>query len=353
MRWRRRSRSLDEVERLNDLLDGGVRATGGGNRLDGVPEFRTATRLFHLDVTDSEPEPRAAFTRKLETTIMRQTYASQSLLPLTGLPSHAIHGNSVPPTVRGRHPRSQSLSWFAAAALLVLVSALAVGYFMNPRADRDGTSQLAVIQDATLESARPNDEVIPLVVACTVEPRDFQEILNLLQWRSATNDGYLVDAVPPRAPNSVGTTGDGPPMLPEGAPVSQEDIEAVTATFGEYFGCGSDQNTYGRLALVTDDQVVRLYYPGGIADNYSIAALNDPPTDPAQFVRYEVGDPTYFVLFDFRQFSNGQIAAYLGLPSGFEYQGGATPVPGGRAGYVVFAFNGDRWLIDEYVSTMG
>lgn len=256
--------------------------------------------------------------------------------------------------MRLRTIAGHSLSWFSTAAILAIVaSTVVLAYVVFPRANNDDPSRLAAVQDSTPAPEESSDEMTPVVAPCEVAPRDFGQVLGFLQWRSPTGNGDLTGALPPTAPNRIGLVGDGPTQLPDGTIVPPGDIEAVAATFGEYWGCISEQNSFGRLALLSDNEVVRQYYPGGVANNHAIAAFNDPPQDPALIERYDAGDPTPFTLFDFRQYPDGRIAAFLGIPSHITYQGGANPVPETRAGYIVFVQGGDGWIIDEYFPTTG
>lgn len=360
MRWRNLRIDHDSADRLDAALDAHpalpIRTTKNPNE----PVLDTARQIDRLDYHDVEPEPTTRFVQSLENTLMHHANrASRSQRRITGLdPLHPLpifrDGTAPHRPMRLRTIAGHFLSWFSTAAILAIVACTVVlAYVVFPRANNDDPSRLAAVQDSTPAPEESSDEMTPVVAPCEVAPRDFGQVLGLLQWRSPAGNGDLTGAMPPTAPNRVAAFERGQTYLPDGGPVSREDMDAAAATFGEYWGCLSEQNTYGSLALLSDNEVVRKFYPGGIADNYAIASLNDPPQDPALIERYDAGDPTPFTLFDFRQYPDGRIAAFLGIPSHITYQGGANPVPETRAGYIVFVQGGDGWIIDEYFPTTG
>ena len=203
-------------------------------------------------------------------------------------------------------PRFSSLMHWAAGAALV-----ASGLIALPVSAQDATPTAAA--------------------ACTVEPRDVDELVNLYFSPEGT------PLATPAAP-----TFDAEAALPAGEPVDAETEAAVNAVVMELIAC-FDAGQYARaFALVTDD-AARTLGPD----------MSNPDEDTPDEVRALLQ----------AQLAGTPVADEPGMEPGMQTQ--ISPgrdlrlIEGGRVGgvwtiegdaaFVVFEQDGERWLIDEFI----
>jgi len=341
------SAAIEEFEVLLDGLVGrpaSFAPTGAGLESG----LASSARWFHaLDLHDETANPSAAFVLGLEERLISQARGSAiapAAFPVV-LPPAA---ENTPARSDGPHhdaptlPRAPRLAsaraWLASAAAVLLTIVVAVAaYWTAPDADRDDEgTRPAAIEGGSPAATPAGLRVWPSVAACAVEPRTFDDVVTLLQRPTSEDPAF---AVPTPFVPSVYEIPPQLPKLPDGPVPDKETIAAVTATLAEYWGCVFTRGELWALALVTDDGILRRYYPNGRPSIGMIAALGreaTPEPTPSRRPAGRFTDRVPDAMRDLRVMPDGRVGAYLG-----------------DNGYIVFQEVEGRWLIDDYVVFRG
>jgi anti-sigma factor RsiW len=213
-----------------------------------------------------------------------------------------------------------------AAALIVAV--LAAGYLVY-RDDVPAGGGGSTDVPAAIETATP----AAFAKDCDVTPRTPEDLARVL----ASSSG---------GPQAPAVELKGPSELPDGTAVDDATRDAVADVWDAYWTCDRTGNRLGAFALLTDEGVLRVFFRSSLGTSVVYGdAL--PPYDatPSKGGKPAKVERPPFLLDDGRVLPDGRVFMLLTT--------GTTTDRLGPVGYAVFARDGDRWLIDDYVIFQG
>jgi hypothetical protein len=166
--------------------------------------------------------------------------------------------------------------------------------------------------------------ITPDPAACRVDPRPTDEVIAL--WFGSEGSPAAAAEPPRQAAGADAVT------IPVGPAADAATAAAVTAAVAEVFACFAAGDFPRALALFTDD-LARSLGPGSGASVAEARALLAAAPEPVPAGERDL----ILAVTDVMALADGRVGAFIVTQSA----GGAD------VGYVIFARQGDRWLLDE------
>lgn len=267
--------------------------------------------------------------------------AARSSQRLVGSPGAVGSEAATSPRVSSRLHRigGRSLGLVATLTLVALValSAFAV-YLSAPPRNPLPTIMLAGVGEGTPGSPQPDGVLLPNRTTCTVAPRDYDQIISLLEpYRSGRSELPTPWLVAPRNP--------GEAVLPTGPAPDATATSKIAALWGMYQGCQLSREYRRSASLFTDDGIVRYYLVPGSAIDHVVDLLSYEPV--ADDALPQLDEPSSRAMTDLRLIGDDRAAAFISTG----WTNPATPPLANdirrQFGHIFFVRQGDRWLIDE------
>lgn len=340
--------------RQSDRLDAFLDALAHGNPAmpprDLDPTLATTVRHVHSLAGESVAADirRAGKAQRWED-LMRHNVAHATVTPFPTITLPSSSSSSAPamapprPAVQRswlRRLGGQSLGLVATLTLVLLVATSGLAVYLSAPRGGDEPTMLPAAFGATPEGTPFAERQNPRVTIqrCDVVPMSFDAIMGILAVP-------IENRIQP--PNTTQLT----LPLPDGPPLDRLTEATLTLLTGTYLGCA----TYPEMAaLRTDDGIYRLF-TSEVSQHGSLefGFLNGDLIAQAWLQRDDtglsdlapVGQPSPFVLTKFRQLADGRVAAYLSRSFSLDADGTLTT---SSDGYIVFAQEDGRWLIDDF-----
>jgi hypothetical protein len=164
------------------------------------------------------------------------------------------------------------------------------------------------------------------VVTCDVEPRTVDELLGL--WYA--DDGSQISAA---ASPEADSADSGTIAIPIGEPADDATAAAISAVAHEVFACFDTGDPLKAYALFTDDLATVFGPEPGTPIEDAEAFLTSPD------VEEESGVSEIIAVTNVMQLADGRVGAFA-----VDRTDGVDTLA-----YVIFAQDGERWLIDEVI----
>lgn len=206
-------------------------------------------------------------------------------------------------------------------SLYVFVLAMLLGMSSMTSVVAQGETPESLQQEATPQIGTLTFPLTPDPALCTIEPRSTEDLLGL--W--FTEDGTPV-TITQQVPAEV--------TIPLGPAADDEEISAIYATVHELFSCFAAGDFPRATSLFTDD-LAQQFGPGPEATEEEVTALLEAEPVP------ESPEVTGFIvaITDVMELEDGRVGAFV-VDRGPQ---------GDTTAYVIFAYEGERWLVDEVI----
>jgi hypothetical protein len=326
-----------------------IRALAAQERLESLhrsPEETTHMRLHAspapVDISWAPPSP------------VRHPHSDRSSGNRVAAPNSAARSRTAPPASPWlRHPRRPSVVVASVLLFLLLASSVAGIYLVAPPAG-DRPTQLPAAFGATPSVSTPianpqQDEFSRVTdVECTVTPATYDTVMTTLSAAAAGEPFDPDDLVSYNLTAIDDPATQGPAVLPDGSPAPPELRDELTRRYGEFRGC---YRPLQQATFFTEGGLLRFYrnqpsqaYTAQLYEQLWLdgQGVIGPYVEPWDL---DLGRAGRHYLFDFRVIDSEHVVASVTVNQALDPD--ELPVPDGY-GFVVFAFDGTAWQIDEY-----
>ncbi len=187
----------------------------------------------------------------------------------------------------------------------------------------------------TASSVMVLESDVPLPQQCKTAPRSTSSLLALLAQSTPVAATPMASATPV------------PAVLPDGRPADPSVVAAIVSTYLEATACSNAGDFVRALSLYSDDNVQGIIHSASVATGLEPQLIAMALSTPITTV--QTAQLTAIVsIDDVQHLSDGRVAARIGTKPAGEAANSSTD-----SSVVVFARQGDRWLIDEIIWAPG